>query len=96
MDGTARTDCVAEFRDLDQQRIRAARHEVLVSYFNQRPNGYAGAMGIIRSEIEKKRGHRAIRKLMSDAGTAVQRLKPIFLIESSFRSSIFATGPSYL
>ena len=44
-----------EFRDLDQQLIRAARQEVLARYLDQRPNGYAGAMGIIRAEIEKKR-----------------------------------------
>src|SRR5262245_16798621 len=37
-------------------------------------------MGIIRAEIGKKRGHRAIRKLISDAGSAVQRLKPVFLM----------------
>ena len=33
-----------------------------------------------RAEIDKKRGHRAIRKLMSDAGSAVQRLNPVFLM----------------
>ena len=53
---------------------------MLARYLDQRPNGYAGAMGIIRAEIEKKRGHRPIRKLMSDAGTAVQQLKPILLM----------------
>src|SRR5262245_35079283 len=37
-------------------------------------------MGIIRAEIEKKRRHRAIRKLISDAGSAIQRLKPVFLM----------------
>jgi very-short-patch-repair endonuclease len=80
IDGIARTECVSEFRDLDQQLIRAARQEVLASYLDRRPNGYAGAMGIIRAEIEKKRGHRPIRKLMSDAGMAVQQLKPILLM----------------
>jgi very-short-patch-repair endonuclease len=80
IDGNARTECVSEFRDLDRQRIRAARHEVVARYLDQRPGGYAGAMGIVRAEIDKKRGHRAIRKLMLDAGSAVQHLKPIFLM----------------
>ena len=53
LEGSARTECVLEFRDLDQQRIRAARQEVVARYLDQRPNGYAGAMGIIRAEIEK-------------------------------------------
>ncbi|MGA8698313.1 MAG: DUF4011 domain-containing protein, partial [Xanthobacteraceae bacterium] len=80
IDGATRTECVFEFRDFDQQRIRTARHEVLANYLAKRPNGYAGAMGIIRGEINKKRGHRPIRKLMSDAGSAIQQLKPIFLM----------------
>jgi very-short-patch-repair endonuclease len=80
IEGDIRSECVLEFRDLDQQRIRAARHEVLAHYLDQRPNGYAGSMGIIRAEIEKKRKHRSIRKLMTDAGSAIQQLKPIFLM----------------
>ena len=80
LEGSTRTECVLEFRDLDQQRIRAARQEVVARYLDQRPNGYAGAMGVIRGEIEKKRKHRPIRKLMSVAGSAIQHLKPIFLM----------------
>jgi very-short-patch-repair endonuclease len=80
LEGDDRTQCVNEFRELDQQRIRTARQEVLERYVDHRPNGYAGEMGIVRAETEKKRGHRAIRKLMLDAGSAVQRLKPIFLM----------------
>jgi very-short-patch-repair endonuclease len=80
IEGDIRTECVLDFRDLDQQRIRAARHEVLSQYLDTRPSGYAGAMGIIRAETEKKRKHRSIRKLMLDAGSAVQQLKPIMLM----------------
>ena len=52
----------------------------MARYLDQRPNGYAGAMGVIRGEINKRRGHRPIRKLMTDAGSAIQLLKPIFLM----------------
>jgi very-short-patch-repair endonuclease len=92
IDGAIRGEHVEEFRDLDQQRIRAARHEVLARYLDQRPSGYAGAMGIIRAEIEKKRGHRAIRKLMADAGSAVQRLKPILLMSPLSVAQFLAPG----
>ncbi len=34
----------------------------------------------VHSEIDKRRGQRAVRKLMTDAGNAIQRLKPIFLM----------------
>jgi very-short-patch-repair endonuclease len=80
IDGALRSDHVAEFRDLDQRRIQSARQEVLARYLDARPAGHQGEMGIIRAEIGKKRGHRAVRKLMLDAGAAVQRLKPIFLM----------------
>jgi Protein of unknown function (DUF4011)/AAA domain len=80
LEGETRTGCVLEFRDFDQRRIRAARHEVLARYLEKRPNGHVGEMGIIRAEINKKRGHRPVRKLISNAGLAVQQLKPIFLM----------------
>lgn len=80
IDGSVRSDCVAEFRDLDRLRIQAARQEVLRHYVGKGRGGYQGEMGIIRGEIGKKRGHRAVRKLIMDAGAAVQRLKPVFLM----------------
>jgi very-short-patch-repair endonuclease len=80
IDGSARSEEVAEFRQLDQRRIQGARQEVLARYLDGRPSGYHGEMGVIRAEIGKKRGHRAIRKLMLDAGAAVQKLKPVFLM----------------
>ena len=80
IEGALRSDHVTEFRELDQRRIQSARQEVLARYLERRPGGHQGEMGIIRSEIGKKRGHRAIRKLIVDAGTAVQRLKPVFLM----------------
>jgi very-short-patch-repair endonuclease len=80
IDGLMRSEQVAEFRRLDQRRIQSARQEVLARYLERRPEGHQGDMGIIRAEISKKRGHRAIRKLMQDAGVAVQKLKPVFLM----------------
>jgi very-short-patch-repair endonuclease len=80
IDGSLRAEHVTEFRDLDRRRIQSARQEVLARYLDGRPAGYQGEMGIIRAEIGKKRGHRPVRKLMLDAGAAVQRLKPVFLM----------------
>jgi very-short-patch-repair endonuclease len=80
IDGNIRTEQVSEFRKLDRQCIEVASHEVIARYLEQRPNGHAGEMGIVRAEIDKKRKHRALRKLMSDAGSAIQRLKPVFLM----------------
>ncbi|MBM3586679.1 MAG: DUF3320 domain-containing protein [Alphaproteobacteria bacterium] len=80
IDGQTRSEEVDQFREFDRRRIQIARQEVLARYLDQKPSGYGGEMGIIRGEIDKKRSHRAVRKLMMDAGNAVQKLKPIFLM----------------
>jgi hypothetical protein len=63
---------VAEFRNLDARRIQISRQEVLSRYLDQKPNGYAGDIGIIRGQIERKRGHFPVRKLINEAGGAVR------------------------
>jgi superfamily I DNA and/or RNA helicase len=37
-------------------------------------------MSVVRAEIGKKRRHLPVRKLIERAGSAVQRLKPVFLM----------------
>jgi very-short-patch-repair endonuclease len=80
IDGGARDETVLQFRALDRRRIELARSEVLASYLARRPTGVTGEMGIVRAEIGKKRRHLAVRRLMESAGSAVQRLKPVFLM----------------
>ncbi len=82
IDGVARSEQVAEFRALDSRRIQISRQEVLSKYLDQKPNGigHAGDMGIIRGQIERKRGHFPVRKLIEQAGSAIQHLKPVFLM----------------
>jgi very-short-patch-repair endonuclease len=80
IDGVVRGEQVAEFRSLDARRIQISRQEVLSRYLDQKPIGSTGDMGIIRGQIERKRGHFPIRKLIEHAGSAIQRLKPVFLM----------------
>jgi very-short-patch-repair endonuclease len=80
LEGDVRRDRVEQFRKLDEKKIRLSSNEVLERFLEQRPSILTGEVGIIKTEIEKKRGHRPIRKLMKEAGSAVQRLKPIFLM----------------
>lgn len=80
IDGTQRSECVESFRSLDRKRIEASRSEVLGKYLTQRPSGSAGEMGVIRAEIGKKRRHLPVRKLLERASTAVQKIKPVFLM----------------
>jgi very-short-patch-repair endonuclease len=80
IDGVVRSEQVAEFRSLDARRIQICQQEVLARYLDQKPIGSTGEMGIIRGQIERKRGHFPVRKLFEHAGSAIQRLKPVFLM----------------
>jgi very-short-patch-repair endonuclease len=80
IDGAKRSECVENFRALDRKRIENSRAEVLRRYLAQRPAGITGEMGVIRAEIAKKRRHLPIRRLLERAATAVQRIKPVFLM----------------
>jgi very-short-patch-repair endonuclease len=73
-------ETVASFRELDRQRLAVAAQQILASYAAKRPTGTAGEMGTIRAEMNKRRNHYSVRRLMREAGHAVQALKPVFLM----------------
>lgn len=80
-DGVTHSRIVDEFRELDQRRIELARHETAGAHFSAMPTGGDyGAVGIIRGEIRKKRRHKPIRRLLTEAGHAVQAIKPVFMM----------------
>lgn len=72
---------VTEFRRLDLERIDLAQSEV--RQVHHRRAGEADAtdgINLIRREVSKKQRHVPIRKLLAEAGEAVQQLKPVFLM----------------
>jgi hypothetical protein len=75
-----RHDLVALFRDLEKDRIQAAKTLILSRHFDQMPKGTVGEMGVIRGEIGRKKGHKPIRWVMKNAGQMVQRIKPVMLM----------------
>ena len=80
LDGQTLNATLKQFRELDTQRSKIAATEIIYSYSRSRPEGRAGEMGIIRQELIKKSRHLSLRKLMNTAGSAVQKLKPVFLM----------------
>lgn len=75
-----RHDLVRVFRDLEKERIEAAKTLILSRHFERMPRGTMGEMGIIRGEIARKRGHKPIRWMMKHAGSMLQRIKPVMLM----------------
>lgn len=81
-DGELHSRQVKGFAELDLQRIKAASLEVVRAHHRKIPskNGGIGPVGVLRSEMVKKRGHLPIRKLMMKAGAAIQALKPVMMM----------------
>ncbi|TCV08992.1 AAA domain-containing protein [Samsonia erythrinae] len=81
-DGELHSRQVRGFAELDLKRIKAASLEVVRAHHRQIParNGGVGPVGVLRSEMVKKRGHLPIRQLMLKAGVAIQALKPVMMM----------------
>lgn len=82
-DGSLHSRKVAEFAELDLRRIRASADETVKAHYSRVPpreGGAIGPLGTLRTELQKKRGHMPIRKLIERAAPAVQALKPVFMM----------------
>lgn len=79
-DGSIQNALVAQFVDLEQKSREAAVQSVRARHQAAIPHGAKGSMGVIRSEIARKRAHVPLRKLMSLAGATIQKIKPVFLM----------------
>ncbi|HZV10826.1 MAG TPA: DEAD/DEAH box helicase, partial [Novosphingobium sp.] len=95
-DGTLHGRLAREFADLDRQRIVAASLEVVRAHHQRIPprNGGppVGPLGTLKTEMERKRGHMPIRRLMERAGPAVQALKPVFMMSPLSVAQFLAPG----
>lgn len=81
-DGMLHNNHVSEFRQLDRERLALAKYRTLVAHYDSLPprDSGVGSTGIIKAEMERKRGHRTVRRLLKDAGSVVQAIKPVFMM----------------
>ncbi|MFW5453935.1 DUF3320 domain-containing protein [Thioalkalivibrio sulfidiphilus] len=80
-DRLAHERMIREFSQLDQSAFSFAQ-EKLVSHLHEALPSFhaAGEMDILRREFSKKRRHLPIRRLISEAGSVIQRIKPVFMM----------------
>jgi very-short-patch-repair endonuclease len=91
--GSQQTHAVETFRRLDAQTLLVNRARLARHHWERIPrDGAAGQIGTLRREFEKKRRHLPIRQLMSQAGRAVQTLKPVFLMSPLSVASYLPPG----
>ena len=80
-DGTTHEGVVERFRKADSARLLHNQALVAKRHWERVPRSHGGGqLGLLRREFEKKRRHLPLRKLMSQAGNAVQGIKPVFMM----------------
>ncbi len=81
-DGKSHQQILDRFCELDLERCEFARRQVAAKHFEMLPvrGTQSGEIGIVQREIAKKQRHMPIRKLLSEAGHAVQAIKPVFMM----------------
>lgn len=81
-DGELHDRAVKEFSELDRESLLASRVHAIQAHHRKMPtkDSGVGAIGVLRGEMARRRGHMPIRKLMNEAATAIQALKPVFMM----------------
>ena len=80
-DSDAHRAAVKRFGDLDRASLKANSSKVLAAHRRRLANlGDPTQDRILRTEFEKRRRHLPIRRLIQQAGGAVQAIKPVFMM----------------
>lgn len=73
--------CITRFQELDRLQFQYNRARLAELHWSKLPQySPEGQMGVLWREFEKRRRHLPIRKLMQQAGNAIQALKPVFMM----------------
>ncbi|WP_026770543.1 DUF3320 domain-containing protein [Asinibacterium sp. OR53] len=74
-------EVIRRFQEMDRLQQQYNRTKVALAHYTSIPRGEAGGqLGTLKTEFNKRRGHKPIRKLMSEAGHAIQAIKPVFMM----------------
>ena len=80
-DGAAHDEMVNRFGQMDALALEHNCARVAHAHYKRLPSGQGGGqVRILRREFEKKRRHKPIRTLMTEAGRAIQAIKPVFMM----------------
>ena len=80
-DGTALTSARLTFQQLDEASLQATRLELASKHYEGLPRVTGiGQVGVLMREFEKKSRHLPIRRLVTQAGSAIQAIKPVLMM----------------
>ena len=80
-DGDTHEKIIDRFRQLDEGLFQHNKARVAHLHWERLPHQPGGGqLGVLMREFEKKRRHLPLRKLMTQAGNAIQKIKPVFMM----------------
>ncbi|UOG74732.1 DUF3320 domain-containing protein [Hymenobacter tibetensis] len=86
-------EVLAHFRQADVDSLHHNRVRAMSQHHEQLPNLQAGGqMLLLRNEFARKRGHLPLRKLLQQAGRAIQAIKPVFMMSPLSVASYLPPG----
>jgi very-short-patch-repair endonuclease len=78
---TSHEEVVEKFKKADLLKFQYNRAVVALRHWEGVPKGEAGGqVNILRAEFNKKSRHKPIRKLVQEAGLAIQAIKPVVMM----------------
>ena len=91
--GNIHEQLIGQFCSMDELVLDHNRARVAHSHWSQLPkHDVGGQLRTLRREFEKKRRHLPIRKLMIQAGNAIQAIKPIFMMSPMSIATYLSPG----
>lgn len=84
---------VSRYQSLDRLVVEHTRAQIAMAHWQRLPAPYAiGQMGVLMREFEKKRRHLPIRQLLTQAGGAIQLIKPVLMMSPLSVAAYLAPG----
>ncbi|MEM7800225.1 MAG: DUF4011 domain-containing protein, partial [Chloroflexota bacterium] len=81
-DGAIHSQQISDFKQLDVDQFRNNQIQVAWRHWRNLPKQQQGTgqMGTLLREFKKKRRHKPIRRVIREAGQAIQAIKPVFMM----------------
>lgn len=92
-DGDSHQQLIKNFCRLDKLSFEYNRARLMLVHWSKLPNYEAGGqLGILKREFEKRARHLPIRQLILKSGTAIQAIKPVFMLSPLSIAAFLAPG----
>jgi very-short-patch-repair endonuclease/DNA polymerase III delta prime subunit len=90
---TSHEEVIKQFRRLDVLSLQYNRAKAALKHWETLPTIEAGGqMSVLKTEFNRKARHLPIRKLMQEAGLAIQAIKPVFMMSPLSIANFLSPG----